>query len=49
MAVDKVNRLPIVAAYIQGYEKEVANILNNIKGYGIETPPPANQMQVWFG
>ena len=41
-------RKAIIAAYLQGYEKEVAKILNNIKGYGIETPPPANQMQVWF-
>ena len=46
---DKADRKAIVAAYLQGYEKEVAEIINNIKGYGIETPPPANQMQVWFG
>ena len=45
---DKADRKAIIAAYLQGYEKEVAEILNNIKGYGIETPPPANQMQVWF-
>ena len=41
-------RKAIIAAYLQGYEKEVAKILNNIKGYGIETPPPTVQMQVWF-
>ena len=45
---DKADRKAIIAAYLQGYEKEVAEIINNIKGYGIETPPPANQMQVWF-
>lgn len=45
---DKKDRKAIIAAYLQGYEKEVAEILNNIKGYGIETPPPANQTQVWF-
>jgi len=45
---DKADRKAIVAAYLQGYEKEVAEILNNIKGYGIETPPPTKQMQVWF-
>ena len=41
-------RKAIIAAYLQGYEKEVAEIINNIKGYGIETPPPTVQMQVWF-
>jgi len=42
------DRKAIIASYLYGYKKEVAKILNNIKGYGIETPPPANQMQVWF-
>ena len=42
------DRKSIISAYLQGYEKEVAEIVRNIKGYGIETPPPANQMQVWF-
>lgn len=45
---DKADRKAIVAAYLQGYEKEVAEILNNIKGYGTETPPPRNQTKVWF-
>ena len=45
---NKADRKAIIGAYLQGYEKEVAEIVNNIKGYGIETPPPANQMQVWF-
>ena len=45
---DKKDRKAIIASYLQGYEKEVAKILNNIKGYGIETPPPTVQMQVWF-
>jgi len=45
---DKPDRKAIIAAYLQGYEKEVAAILSNIKGYGIETPPPRNQMKVWF-
>jgi hypothetical protein len=45
---DKADRKAIIAAYLQGYDQEVAEIVNNIKGYGIETPSPTKQMQVWF-
>lgn len=45
---DKTDRKAIIAAYLKGFNQEVAEILNNIKGYGIEAPPPSNQMKVWF-
>jgi hypothetical protein len=34
---DKADRKAIIAAYLQGYDQEVAEIVNNIKGYGINS------------